>query len=364
MQNAPIKDEECLTVQTQLGTTQKVTRRFLGLLLLGDSVCGLGVWSSRLAQVQKIHPESRASEKNAYLRKMSAMASAWGELHELQEGDVVVMVNGHKHPGAISRLIAENPDDMIFMLVHRYTQQTDASMQTQVGYWRAGLVEVAADIGELINQFNCFCCGCLTGLAPITSFTSFQVKSHEAIVQTQTDPVADGEHDGNWVEHDGNWVEWRKMNPLDLRFSQESCSSIFTSGEHSGEPLTNLVNDLKSGRVHPHNGRLWLRAYEARDSTGKPVVKCIDNRRLWALKEYSKSQPFPVSIWVRMIPDGAQVARNSDKHLDGSLVDGLEIRLRPVRSHSAPPRSNTAEEHPSAGRSIFPPSRSSGTGIV
>lgn len=70
-----------------------------------------------------------------------------------------------------------------------------------------------------------------------------------------------------------------------LRYSQFSCSSHFSCGR----PVSLLVQHLLDGKVKLSAPFLRLTVFETTDErTHEPVLRCIDNRRLFALKEYAR----------------------------------------------------------------------------
>lgn len=71
------------------------------------------------------------------------------------------------------------------------------------------------------------------------------------------------------------------MNVDDLRYSQRGCSECFTCGRS----VWQLVRDLERGNVRLSAPFLRLTVFETRDErTEQTVLRCIDNRRLYALK--------------------------------------------------------------------------------
>ena len=71
----------------------------------------------------------------------------------------------------------------------------------------------------------------------------------------------------------------------ELRYSQLSCKETFTCGRS----IPQLVQGLLNGKVSLSAAFLRLTVFETRDEkTNEPILRCIDNRRLFALKEYAK----------------------------------------------------------------------------
>ena len=76
-----------------------------------------------------------------------------------------------------------------------------------------------------------------------------------------------------------------KIDARELRYSQLSCKETFACGRS----VWGLVNDLWTGRVRLSARFLQLTVFETRDKNSNGVVlKCINNRRLFALKRFAK----------------------------------------------------------------------------
>ena len=111
----------------------------------------------------------------------------------------------------------------------------------------------------------------------------------------------------------------------ELRFSQESCKDTFTCGRS----VMQLVDDLLQRKVSLSAAFLRLTAYEDIDKeTNEPILRCVDNRRLFALKEYAKrSRKNHVMVNIELfsantIKQVQRMLRNSDD------TDGRAVRLR------------------------------------
>lgn len=75
-----------------------------------------------------------------------------------------------------------------------------------------------------------------------------------------------------------------KMDLSVLRYSQLTCRETF----RCGRPISELVSDLLDQKVKLSAPFLRLTVFETTDPrTNRRVMKCIDNRRLFALKEYA-----------------------------------------------------------------------------
>ena len=112
-----------------------------------------------------------------------------------------------------------------------------------------------------------------------------------------------------------------------LRYSQRTCKSTF----QSGEPIVQLIGDLFYGKVRPSCPSLTLSVFEAIEpKTHEPILKCIDNRRLYALKEYAKlcdHDDISRFVYVRFfsrrtVREVMRFRNNSDP------TSGLDIKIR------------------------------------
>lgn len=89
--------------------------------------------------------------------------------------------------------------------------------------------------------------------------------------------LLDGHGDGN--------CSFFKVNVNELRYSQLSVKKEF----QCGRAVRQLIQDLWDGNVSLCAPFLRLTVFETTDPiTGTPILKCIDNRRLFALKQYAK----------------------------------------------------------------------------
>lgn len=112
-----------------------------------------------------------------------------------------------------------------------------------------------------------------------------------------------------------------------LRFSQWTCKDEFKDGE----AVLKLVADLFYGKVQLSAPFLCLSVFESTDPrTKEPILKCINNRRLYALKEYAKLTDYAadsVKVTVRYISkttvqEVLRYRKNSDP------TRGLQIQVR------------------------------------
>ena len=74
--------------------------------------------------------------------------------------------------------------------------------------------------------------------------------------------------------------ELSKVEVRELRYSQLSCKATF----QCGRSVSQLVQDLLDRKVSLFAPFLRLTVFE----TNEPILRCTDNRRLFALKEYAK----------------------------------------------------------------------------
>ena len=79
--------------------------------------------------------------------------------------------------------------------------------------------------------------------------------------------------------------ELSKVEVQELRYSQLSCKETF----QCGRSVSQLVQDLLDRKVSLFAPFLRLTVFETTDEeTNDPILRCIDNQRLFALKEYAK----------------------------------------------------------------------------
>ncbi|CAJ1443295.1 unnamed protein product, partial [Effrenium voratum] len=118
------------------------------------------------------------------------------------------------------------------------------------------------------------------------------------------------------------FVQCSKVDVTKLRFSQLSCKDTF----QCGRKVADLVGYLKSGEVQLDAKFLRLTVFDTTEN-GNRVLRCIDNRRLWALKAYQKDLKKPVFVYCSIYPEGLVVQcrrflANSDD------TDGRQVRMR------------------------------------
>lgn len=127
-------------------------------------------------------------------------------------------------------------------------------------------------------------------------------------------------------------VDDSKTCAVDIRnllYSQKSCKDTF----QCGRTVDQLVKDLETGKVDISAPFLRLTVFETRDEKSrKPELRCIDNRRLLALKEYARKIGNPkLKVYISLFSEETltQVQRffqNSDD------TDGRDVRLRTSRN--------------------------------
>ena len=116
-----------------------------------------------------------------------------------------------------------------------------------------------------------------------------------------------------------------KLEVGELRYSQLSCKETF----QCGRSISQLVQDLLRQRVSLSAAFLRLTVFETIDEkTKEPILRCIDNRRLYALKEYAKrSGKDRVMVNVNLFSQNTlkqcqRFIQNSDE------TEGRNVRLR------------------------------------
>ena len=125
-----------------------------------------------------------------------------------------------------------------------------------------------------------------------------------------------------WRSKPGGRSKSIKVDVQALRYSQLTCRESF----RCGRLISELVQGLVRRKVSLSAPFLRLKVYEDTDSeTNEPILKCINNRRLFALKEYAK-------MIGRVVMASAtrakidQIFRNSDQ------TNGRTVKLRKHRN--------------------------------
>lgn len=115
-----------------------------------------------------------------------------------------------------------------------------------------------------------------------------------------------------------------KIDIRELRYSQLSCKPTF----QCGRSIAGLVQDLLDQKVSLSASFLRLTVFETLDeTTNEMTLRCIDNRRLFALNEYSRKIRKPVKVHVSFysydtVKQFERFQQNSDK------TSGKDVRLR------------------------------------
>ena len=122
-----------------------------------------------------------------------------------------------------------------------------------------------------------------------------------------------------------NTTGFIKLCINDLRYSQESVKRVFSCGRSIRE----LVYDLMSGKVRLSAPFLRLTVFETEDDSGLSIYRCIDNRRLKALKWYATtcgktSMMVNVNLHTKeAFHDYQRFVQNTDQ------TPGYNVRVRP-----------------------------------
>ena len=110
-----------------------------------------------------------------------------------------------------------------------------------------------------------------------------------------------------------------------LRYSQLSCKPIF----QCGRSVSQLVQDLVDRKVSLSEPFLRLTVFQTTDRRSKKVIlRCIDNRRLHALKKYAeRTRKDPLMVNINLFSNDTlkqvkRFIRNSDN------TDGRDVRIR------------------------------------
>ena len=121
-----------------------------------------------------------------------------------------------------------------------------------------------------------------------------------------------------------------KSDVRGLRYSQSSIKEYF----QCGRKISQLVDDLLQNKVSSSAPFLRLSVFEtSHPKTGEPILKCIDNRRLWALKEYAAKSGKEVKVNINFFSEETfmevqRCMQNSD-NIEG--FDDVRIREKQNR---------------------------------
>ena len=120
-----------------------------------------------------------------------------------------------------------------------------------------------------------------------------------------------------------------RVHIRELRYSQFSCKDTFQCGRSVSQLVQGLL-DRKVGLSAPF---LHLTVFETTDDNNEPILRCIDNRRLFALKTYAeKSGKYNLMVNVHLFNQNTltqvrRFIRNSDD------TDGRDVRSRKTGSN-------------------------------
>ncbi len=117
-----------------------------------------------------------------------------------------------------------------------------------------------------------------------------------------------------------------KLDVRDLHYSNVKLSRKETF--NGGRPVAWLVEDLLDKKVSLSDPFLRLEVFETTSRKGnQTILRCINNRRLFALKEYAKKTGKRVMVNVdffsrNTITEVKRFLKNSD------ATDGRDVRIR------------------------------------
>ena len=134
-------------------------------------------------------------------------------------------------------------------------------------------------------------------------------------------------------------VSMTRVKVGDLLYSQKSIKEVF----QCGQPISSLVQDLMDKKVSMSAHFLRLAVFESAEYDSKTyepilVLRCIDNRRLFALKEYAKkSGKDRLMVNVELFNN---YTLNQCKRfiLNSDVTDGRDVRLRKNESKKKQPK--------------------------
>ena len=137
----------------------------------------------------------------------------------------------------------------------------------------------------------------------------------------------------SWQQAESKYAKLddKRMNFMievqELRYSQLSCKDTF----QCGRSVSQLVQDLLDGTVSLSADFLRLTVFETLDeATNEPILRCIDNRRLHALKEYAEHVQQPVYVRINLFSlDTLKQVERFKKNSDDT--DGYDVKLRSSR---------------------------------
>lgn len=118
-----------------------------------------------------------------------------------------------------------------------------------------------------------------------------------------------------------------------LRYSQLSCKDHF----RCGRSVAKLVSYLKDRKVRLSAPFLKLSVFETRDEeTNEHILRCIDNRRLFALKEYAKYLRRPLCVHINLFT--RDIIKEVERFkMNSNVTDGRDVHLRKRKRNIAWP---------------------------
>ena len=135
--------------------------------------------------------------------------------------------------------------------------------------------------------------------------------------------------------HEASLVDARS-----LKFSQISCGEYF----QDGRSVEQLVRDLMDGTVDLDAPFLRLNVFEDTTRRSKrPILKCSNNRRLFALKQFAKRIKKPVMVRVDVF-DMYTIAQVRQFMANSDDTDGDNVRMRFKTNKTKPKNSSRSRK--------------------
>jgi hypothetical protein len=115
----------------------------------------------------------------------------------------------------------------------------------------------------------------------------------------------------------------RKVFVRDLRYGQRSIKAEFWDGKQFHE----FIGCLQSGRLNPLSDMNGT-PFPLRVCRYKGHLRCLDNRRLYCLKEFQKQRPADdVAVLVRVV-ELSKFVETFISHMSDDIGDGRNIQVR------------------------------------
>lgn len=121
-----------------------------------------------------------------------------------------------------------------------------------------------------------------------------------------------------------------QVDVRELRYSQRTCGNEF----QCGRGVVQLVQDLWDGNVRLTDPFLCLTVFQTTDpKTGRPILRCIDNRRLFALKEYAAiCEDHDETVLVNIMLYSQHTIQQVKRFIKNTdATDGFVVRMRRSR---------------------------------